>query len=128
MDPFHASLSEDQRMAFLSSMLSTLSLDQLLYVRNTLISAYITVKGGTKRAPRNRQVRQKIKLTKLNVAPNDTYETVRSDIIDAMGDAVSTRIYVDVEKREATVTFDSYEVADTAFARLEQRFPVVIML
>ena len=128
MDPFHASLSEDQRMAFLSSMLSTLSLDQLLYVRNTLISAYITVKGGTKRAPRNRQVRQKIKLTKLNVAPNDTYETVRSDIIDAMGDAVSTRIYVDVEKREATVTFDSYEVADTALARLEQRFPVVIML
>lgn len=128
MDPFHASLSEDQRMAFLSSMLSTLSLDQLLYVRNTLISAYITVKGGTKRAPRNRQVRQKIKLTKLNVAPNDTYETVRSDIIDAMGDAVSTRIYVDVEKREATVTFDSYEVADTALTRLEQRFPVVIML
>jgi hypothetical protein len=45
-----------------------------------------------------------------------------------MGDAVSTHIYVDVEKREADVTFDSYEVADTAFSRLEQRFPVVVMI
>lgn len=122
---------EDPKMAFLSSLLSTLSLEQLEYVRKTLITAYITVKGGDgKKNKRNapRQIRQKIKLTKMLIGPNDNYETVRNEIIDTMGDAVSTRIYVDVERREATITFDSYEVADTALARLEQRYPVVVMI
>ena len=52
----------------------------------------------------------------------DEYEDTREDIIDAMGDIRSTRIYVDQEKREAIVTFENSDLAGKAVHLLRQKY------
>jgi hypothetical protein len=125
MDSLFTSLSHEQRTQFANAFFSSSSLDELIQYRDNTINAHIVLKGGHVKkegggprfnAPRRKR---KIKLYNLPVDMND-FNVTRSLIIDTMGDAISTKIFVNVERGEATITFDDFDAADVAYDRLEK--------
>jgi|JI9StandDraft_1071089.scaffolds.fasta_scaffold37582_1 hypothetical protein len=56
---------------------------------------------------------------------SDDFEDTREDIMDAMGDIRSKKIFVNIEKSEAKVTFENAETAAEAFPLLKKKYQEV---
>ena len=139
METFFSTLNDDQRILFARSFLSSLSVDCLIYIRNTVVDGLIMIKGGKPKplmmpqavpqpapvAPKH--VYQKIRLYNVPVNSDD-YNDMRQEIIKVLDDAVSTKVFANAEKGEATITFDSYETADLAYERLAKVYKNVQMV
>jgi hypothetical protein len=138
MESFFSTLNDEQRIIFARSYFSSLSLDCLIHIRNTVIDGLIMIKGGKpKMVPLMPQVVQPVappkriyqKIRLYNVPVNsDDYNDMRQEIIAVLGDAVSTKIFANPEKQEAAITFDSYETADLAYERLAKVYKNVQMV
>lgn len=56
---------------------------------------------------------------------SDDFEDTREDIMDAMGNIRSKKIFVNMEKCEAKVTFENAETAAEAFPLLKKKYQEV---
>lgn len=109
----------------METFLSTLTIEQLKALKNTIKGEIFSRKQ--KVAPpvppkkKVHPIENRIRISNIQNM-TDEYEDTREDIMDAMGDIRSTRIYVDQEKREAIVTFENAELASKAVHLLRQKY------
>lgn len=108
----------------MEGFLSTLTTEQLKSLKNTIKGELFSRKQKVAPPPQKKKVHPIENRIRISNIQNmtDEYEDTREDIIDAMGDIRSTRIYVDQEKREAIVTFENSDLASKAVHLLRQKY------
>lgn len=108
----------------MEGFLCTLTTEQLKALKNTIKGELFSRKQKVVAPQPPKKVHPIDNRIRISNIQNmtDEYEDTRDDIIDAMGDIRSRRIFVDQEKREAIITFDSSDLAGKAVHLLRQKY------